>query len=137
MSTSCVHKYIAYGFISGSIATILLPMNDSMFKESLNMKQKNIYKRITYERMYIFFIGCIISFIFTTFLQVEQWTKVVVFYILLGVFYKCHPKSYYMVEHLNNSHQLQLWNSIYKEMQFKHACSLLLSILSIPLLCTK
>ena len=131
----CIHKYIAYGFLLGSIATVIVPTDNKKFTNSLSKSQRKIYDIIIQERIYIFLSGCIFSGLFARFVDANKWTKIFLFYMLLGVYYKCHPKSYYMVEYLKNEHQLRLWNAIYKEMQFKHAFALLLNILAIPLLC--
>ena len=130
----CVNQYVSYGFLTGTLLSIMTPSNDDEFKRSMDVNQLRIYNFIRRERMSIFIVSSVFSMIFVHLLKIKGWFKIVLYYTLLGASYKCWPKTYYMVEHLREN-QLVLWNTIYKDMQYKHAFALLVGILSVPIMC--
>ena len=130
----CVNQCIAYGFITGTLLSIITPVNDGAFKKSMDDNQLHIYNFIRKERMIIFTLSSIFSMLFVHILKINGWFKIVLYYILMGALYKCWPKTYYMVEYLREN-QLELWNGIYKDMQYKHAFALLIGVLSVPVMC--
>lgn len=136
MNTTCVYKLIAIGFLIGTLMQLLVPKQDAQFKGTLTPEQRKTYDTIVKERLRIFAFAWIFSLMFVWRLPVDRWTRVVVYHLLLGAIYECWPKSTYMVEHLHTSSQIQQWQQVYRQMQFRHAIALLVNLVAIPWVCT-
>ena len=132
--TSCI---VAGAFIVSSIFVSLRvdksTLKDPLF-QLLSERNKNRYMRIANERKNIYLkgfgLGFILSLIALFILNNNKMFKVTKLMNICFVlatsftvnyfFYILHPKSDYMVLHLNNDEEKKAWLDIYKTMQFNY-----------------
>tara|TARA_B100002019_G_C21207822_1_gene567683 strand:- start:757 stop:1224 length:468 start_codon:yes stop_codon:yes gene_type:complete len=132
--TSCI---VAGAFIVSSIFVSLRvdksTLKDPLF-QLLSERNKNRYMRIADERKNIYLrgfgLGFILSLIALFILNNNKMFKVTKLMNICFVlatsftvnyfFYILHPKSDYMVLHLNNDEEKKAWLDIYKTMQFNY-----------------
>ena len=137
---SCLN-YCVLGaaFLGSSILTMMASKrskNFVNFRKLLNEKQLQIYEYITKERMSIYIQGLILGVLLAVLItfnsSLKGTNKLCVFVVIaLGVnylFYSLHPKSTYMLLHLNSQQQNEAWLNIYKEMKFRSHTGLLLGV---------
>ena len=140
-------NYCALGsaFLGSSILTMMTSKqskNFINFEKLLNDKQKNIYQKITKERMSIYIKGLILGVLLAVLItfnsSLKRTNKLCIFVVIaLGVnylFYSLHPKTTYMLLHLNSQQQNEAWLNIYKEMKLRCKIGLLLGLVGYILL---
>lgn len=133
-TTSCI---IAGAFIFSSIFMNLRvnkqTINNPLF-QLLNDNLKKKYMKITEERKNIYFKGFLIAFIISIFSlfflnnnKMFKMNKLSNICFILATsftinyfFYILHPKSDYMINHLESYKEKQAWLEIYKKMQFNY-----------------
>ena len=101
----------------------------------LNDKQKEIYKKIFYERLKIYLLGVISGLFLGLLYQYNSKNKnicifLTIIFITKLVIYKIHPKSDYMLYHLDNQNQVNAWTDIYVHMKTTWIKSIILGVLS-------
>ena len=132
-------------FLGSSILTMMASKrskNFVNFRKLLNEKQLEIYNNITKERMSIYIQGLILGILLAVLItfnsSLKGTNKLCVFVVIaLGVnylFYSLHPKSTYMLLHLNSQQQNEAWLNIYKEMKLRCKLGLLLGLIGYVLL---
>ena len=107
----------------------------SKFTMLLNDKQKEIYKKIFYERLKIYLFGVMAGLFLGILYQYNTKNKnicifLTIIFITKLVVYKIHPKSDYMLYHLDNQNQVNAWTDIYVHMKTTWIKSIILGILS-------
>ena len=106
------------------------------FRKLLNQRQLEIYEMVTKERLSIYIQGLILGVLLAVLItfnsSLKGTSKLCVFVVIaLGVnymFYSLHPKSTYMLLHLNSQQQNAAWLNIYKEMKLRSKLGLLLGL---------
>jgi uncharacterized protein YacL len=132
-------------FLGSSILTMMASKqskNFINFKNLLNEKQMEIYQKIIKERMSIYIQGLILGVLLAVLItfnsSLKRTNKLCVFVVIaLGVnylFYSLHPKTTYMLLHLNSQQQNEAWLNIYKEMKIRCKIGLLLGLVGYILL---
>ena len=126
--------------LSGSIFTTVSTTKHKKFKRFFNLldnKQKEIYKKIIKERLNIYLRGLIASFIVTYVLTLNMkksnnrfCARIAISCITLYLYYNLHPKSDFILNHLNTIEQNKAWVEIYKHMKSRYHIGLLFGILS-------
>lgn len=142
-TTSCI---VAGAFIISSIFVSLRvdksTLKDPLF-QLLSEKNKHRYMRIADERKNIYLKGFGLGFILSIFalfiLNNNKMFKVTKLFNICFVlatsftvnyfFYILHPKTDYMVLHLNTVKEKQAWLNIYKTMQFNYHMGFVLGLL--------
>jgi len=126
------------GFLMASVYTMMSKGKSAastQFEASLNSGQQQIYEQIKEERAKLYFRGLALgtvlgaAFLYfnrgglTAFGSGAISNACLFTVIVMGTmtfFYKLSPKSKWMVEYLTTTGQVQLWNAVYKEMQYKY-----------------
>ena len=132
-------------FLGSSIFTMLASKSSGNFvnfRRLLNNHQIEIYDKIAKERLSIYtqglILGIILAILVTFNSSLKQTNKLCVFIVIaLGtnyLFYGLHPKSTYMLLHLNSQEQNEAWLNIYKEMKLRCKLGLLLGVIGYVLL---
>ena len=111
------------------------------FMNTLNNKQKEIYKRIIQERFLLYFGGMLLG-IFLGLLYLYYSKKsdrsicifIVIVFLTKMVVYKGFPKSTYMLYHLDKKEQVTAWTDIYTYMKKIWMLSFVFAIISYILL---
>lgn len=138
---------LAFVFLTGMLATMMTSTSSPMFDKfynTLDEKQKKIYKKVKVERLRIFLEGMILGLLLATVLVVSlngvanENSRVCVFVfvtlIVNAFYYHLAPKSTYMVKHLDKEEQRVAWLEIYKTMKYKKIAGMLMGILGYFLL---
>ena len=114
-----------------------------IIKEYLNIlsvEQKKKYYKISQERRNIYFKGFIFSFIISLLIlfrvknNIKNKNKLLCMVVSISSFinyfyYIIHPKSDYMIIHLENKKERLAWLNIYKHMQKYYHLSLIIGLL--------
>ena len=129
--------FIGFTLLFSSIYMMILKDEATFYKfmNTLDDKQKEIYKKIINERLSIYltgmFIGLFLAFIYQYY---SKDKNVCIFLILIFatklIFYKTYPKSTYMLYHLNRKEQIDAWTDTYVYMKTNWAKSIGLGVLS-------
>ena len=123
------------------------------FVDVLDIEKRNIYNKITNERMMIYiksiFLGLIISLMYMflipkdIFIKPKNYSKsfiisisLIIFYLTTYFTYILHPKTDYMVLHLDTEVQKLEWVKVYKYMQFYYHLSFVLGFIGVSILYT-
>ena len=138
---------LAFVFLTGMLATMMTSTSSPMFDKfynTLDEKQKKIYKKVKVERLRIFLEGMILGLLLATVLVVSlngvanENSRVCLFVfvtlIVNAFYYHLAPKSTYMVKHLDKEEQRVAWLEIYKTMKYKKIAGMLMGILGYFLL---
>lgn len=132
-------------FLGSSILTMMVcksSKNFVKFRKLLNQKQLEIYNNIIKERMSIYIQGLILGILLAVLVtfnsSLKSTNKLCVFVVIaLGVnylFYSLHPKSTYMLLHINSHEQNKAWLDIYKEMKLRCMLGALLGLIGYVLI---
>lgn len=135
--SSCL---IGAGFLGSSILTMLKSKNSGTFKKFdhlLNIKQKEIYKKVINERASIYtqgiIIGTILGLLSMSMIKTNKISKVCIFIVIaLGfnyLYYMLYPKTTYMLLHLTNQKQNEAWLNIYTEMKKRCILGFILGVI--------
>ena len=109
---------------------------------------QNLYDKLSRERMMISYQGYILGFIISLFIilynyfyKIKKLSTVSMVCIVLATsfltnyfYYILHPKSDWMLNHINNSEQTKAWLIMYREMQFNYHMGLVIGILGVGIL---
>lgn len=118
------------------------------YKEKLPRDLQNLYDKLSRERMMISYQGYTLGFIISLFIilynyfyKVRKLNVVSIVCIVLATsfltnyfYYMLHPKSDWMLNHINNSEQTKAWLIMYREMQFNYHMGLVVGILGVGIL---
>jgi hypothetical protein len=118
------------------------------YKEKLPRDLQNLYDKLSRERMMISYQGYTLGFIISLFIilynyfyKVRKFNVVSIVCIVLATsfltnyfYYILHPKSDWMLNHINNSEQTKAWLIMYREMQFNYHMGLVVGILGVGIL---
>ena len=111
------------------------------FMNTLNDKQKEIYKRIIQERFLLYFGGMLLGiFLGLLYLFYNKKSKrsicifILIVFITKMIVYKGFPKSTYMLYHLDKKEQVDAWTDIYTYMKKIWMLSFVFAIISYILL---
>lgn len=141
--------------ISEILILLFLRFNNKTknFVDVLDIEKRNIYNKITNERMMIYiksiFLGLIISLIYMflipkdLFIKPKNYSKsfiiaisLIIFYLTTYFSYILHPKTDYMVLHLDSEVQKLEWVKVYKYMQFYYHLSFVIGFIGVSILYT-
>ena len=107
------------------------------FMNTLNDKQKEIYKRIIQERFLLYFGGMLLGiFLGLLYLFYNKKSErsicifILIVFITKMIVYKGFPKSTYMLYHLDKKEQVDAWTDIYTYMKKIYILSFILAIIS-------
>lgn len=141
--------FIATAFVIGMIyfynatrtnATIL------KYKSQLPPNLREIYDKITYERLYISIKGYILGLMLSLFiiyynLQKNRLNSLPIVCVVLATtfltnyfFYMLSPKTDWMLNHINDREQTQAWLKMYQTMQYYYHTGLALGIVGVGVL---
>lgn len=118
------------------------------YKEGLPRHLRELHDKLSRERMAISYQGYLLGFFISLFVifynyfykvRKLNWFNMVC--IVLSVsfltnyfYYILHPKSDWMLNHINNPEQVKAWLIMYREMQFNYHSGLVLGIIGVALL---
>lgn len=142
---------IAAVFIIGKIYFYNATTNSQVvnhYKEKLPTHLKNLYDKLSNERLKISIYGYILGFILSLFiifynlsLKREKLSNISLICIVISscfltnyFYYTLTPKSDWMLNHINNREQSRLWLEMYKNMSFYYHSGLVLGIIAVGIL---
>ncbi len=137
---------VGFALICSMISVSVISKDNSVFvnfMRTLSGDQRKIYRKITQERLYIYIkaiiIGTIFGFISSYVLQYEKLQYKICMFVAVTIgsiylIYNIHPKSDYMILHLNSKEQNEKWLEIYKLMKFRGSIGLILGIVGYVLI---
>tara|TARA_A100001015_G_C14998168_1_gene717149 strand:+ start:1168 stop:1617 length:450 start_codon:yes stop_codon:yes gene_type:complete len=109
----------------------------SNFINTLNDKQKKIYKDIILERLKIYSIGIAVGLLLGVFYYLKTSKDkrniclfLTIVFITKLVVYRVYPKSTMMLYHLTNKAQTDAWTDIYVHMKRNCIISIILGLIS-------
>tara|TARA_A100001015_G_scaffold43676_1_gene47997 strand:+ start:9082 stop:9642 length:561 start_codon:yes stop_codon:yes gene_type:complete len=137
---------ISSAFLGSSIYMMITENKDSKYKlyNSLSDKAKKHYENIKRERMMIWIkssvIGVIVALLVNTFggkmvkgqngqCFNKSCMSASIFFVVQYLVYSLHPKSDWVLNHVENSEQTKLWLEHYKYMKRKWHIGLVLGII--------
>ena len=110
---------VSFALLGSSITTMVL-MNKlymKKFEDSLDTSQKEIYKEIKEERLFIFVVASVVGTIVGLIISTKNVCMGVAIALTLQMMiYLIWPKSKYMLEYVNKPKQSKLWIMKYKHM---------------------
>jgi uncharacterized protein YacL len=115
------------------------------YREKLPTHLKNLYDKISNERLMISTYGYILGFILSLFiifynvsLKREKLNTISLICIVVSTcfltnyfYYSLTPKSDWMLNHINNREQSRLWLEMYKQMSYYYHAGLVLGIIAV------
>ena len=115
------------------------------YKSSLSTDLQKRYDKITKERSQISYQGYILGVLISLFiifynLKIKQnkmnntslvCTVVATSFITNYFYYMIHPKSDWMLDHMNNKEEIKAWLMMYREMQYNYHMGLVLGIIAV------
>ena len=118
------------------------------YKEKLSPELQQRYNAIAKERMNISYQGYVLGFILSLFIlyynrnvkHVKMSNSSLVCMVMATCFltnyfyYMLHPKSDWMLNHMNGSDEVQAWLQMYREMQYNYHFGLVLGIVGVGVL---
>jgi len=118
------------------------------YKEQLSSDLQKRYDNISKERMYIsyqgYFLGFVISIVIILYnikIKKEKMntaplvcTVIATSFITNYFYYILHPKTDYMLNHINNQQEVKAWHLMYKEMQYNYHMGVVLGIIAVGIL---
>lgn len=118
------------------------------YKEKLPRDLQNLYDKLSRERMMISYQGYVLGFIISLFIilynyfyKIRKLNTLSMVCIVLATsfltnyfYYIIHPKSDWMLNHINNPEQTKAWLEMYREMQFNYHMGLVIGILGVGIL---
>ena len=142
--------FLSAAFIGGSAFMMLTGHSDTEFKKlynSLSKEKKKAFDKIKKERMFIWIKASLLAiFISISFSKFHKYIfdsntsfnrsciNTLIFYGVQHLAYSIHPKSDWMLNHIDNNKQAKAWLSKYKSMQRKWHIGLLLGLVGYYLL---
>lgn len=118
------------------------------YKEKLPRDLQNLYDKLSRERMIISYQGYILGFVISLFIifynyfyKIRKLNTLSIVCIVLATsfltnyfYYILHPKSDWMLNHINNSEQTKAWLMMYREMQYNYHMGLVIGIIGVGIL---
>jgi uncharacterized membrane protein YkgB len=118
------------------------------YKSSMSSDLQNKYDSISQERLSISYQGYALGFIFSLCIiyynlkmkQVKMnntalvCTVVATSFMTNYFYYILHPKSDWMLKHLQNKEEIRAWLQMYREMQYNYHLGLALGIIGVGIL---
>lgn len=118
------------------------------YKEKLPRDLQNLYDKLSRERLMISYQGYVLGFIISLFIilynyfyKIRKLNTLSMVCIVLATsfltnyfYYIIHPKSDWMLNHINNPEQTKAWLEMYREMQFNYHMGLVIGILGVGIL---
>jgi uncharacterized membrane protein YkgB len=118
------------------------------YKENLPRDLKELYDKLSRERLMISYQGYALGFIislciilYNYFYKVRKmgWFSMVCIVLATSFltnyfYYILHPKSDWVLNHTNSSEQVKSWLMMYREMQFNYHMGLVLGIIGVGIL---
>ena len=118
------------------------------YKSTLSLELKQVYERISQERMKISYQGYALGFVLSIliiFYNLKFKTKKIntlslvcivisVMFVTNYFYYVLHPKTEWMLTHINTKEQNIAWLTMYKEMQYNYHLGLALGIIGVGIL---
>jgi uncharacterized membrane protein YkgB len=118
------------------------------YKSSLSMDLQKRYEKISKERMNISYQGYILGVLFSLgiiFYNLKikgvKMNNISLVCIVIATsfvtnyfYYMLHPKSDWMLNHLQNKEEIKAWLQMYREMQFNYHMGLTLGIIAVGIL---
>ena len=140
-----MYCYIGYGLLGSMLACMILSNKgkyNSAFENLLNSEQKQKYNSIKKERLRIYFegqiLGVILALLLTSKVNLDKCKKICLFItVILGVnylYYILHPKSDYILRHLNCKQQIDAWLKQYIHMKNLHKIGFILGLMGYVLI---
>ena len=140
--------YLAAACIGSSIYMMVSRSSKHMeLYKTLNESQKKVYSKIKKERFLIWakatMLGIIISIMFAKFGKYyfdinnsfnRSCIGTLIFYSVQYMVYSIHPKSDYMLNHIENKKQSKAWLAVYNSMKNKWHMGMLLGLIGYFLL---
>ena len=133
---------VAAIFLGASIFTMLTCKSCSPFVEyenSLNLKQKLVYKQVVSERQSNYIKGLVLGSVIALFylyfnLGTINPLRHACIFVAIALFvqylyYNLVPKSIYMLEVLNTPDQVKKWLEVYKTMKMRYHIGMLLGLI--------
>lgn len=137
---------IAVAFIVAAIFTCIGGKKyPEQFKNTLDIKQQEIYDKIVKDRTKIYFlasiIGAVLGLVYIVFRRNKQPTMqlvciaVVIFFVTQIVIYMIYPKSEYMLDYIKTNEQSKAWLRVYNEMMKQYFIGFILGLIGYAILC--
>ena len=142
--------FLSAAFMGGSILMMFTDKKDAKYNElynSLSEEKKKAFKKIKKERMLIWIkaslLGVFASISFTKFQKYifdinsafnKSCINTLIFYAVQHLVYSIHPKSDWMLNHVENNKQAKAWLAKYKTMQNKWHMGMILGLVGYYLL---
>lgn len=118
------------------------------YREQLSPENKELYDKISKERLTISLQGYFLGFIISVFIILYNYyykksklsTTSIVFIVLATSFltnyfyYTLHPKSDWMLDNIKNTDDAKVWLKMYKDMKKYYHTGLVLGIIAIGIL---
>jgi hypothetical protein len=115
------------------------------YKSSLSSDLQNKYDKISKERLTISYQGYILGFILSLVIifynlkikgvkmnnSALVCTVIATSFLTNYFYYILHPKSDWMLNHLQNKEEIKAWTLMYKEMQYNYHMGLVLGIIAV------
>ena len=121
-----------------------------LYQEQLPTNLKNLYAKLTNERLRIYYYGYALGFILSLIIIIYNYQKskpshrmtttamvcttITVSFITNYFYYMLSPKSDYMLNHINSPEQTKAWLTMYKHMQYYFHAGLVLGIIAVAFL---
>jgi len=121
-----------------------------LYQEQLPTNLKNLYAKLTNERLRIYYYGYVLGFILSLIIIIYNYQKskpshrmtttamvcttITVSFITNYFYYMLSPKSDYMLNHINSPDQTKAWLTMYRHMQYYFHAGLVLGIIAVAFL---
>ena len=121
-----------------------------LYQEQLPTNLKNLYAKLTNERLRIYYYGYALGFILSLIIIIYNYQKskpshrmtttamvcttITVSFITNYFYYMLSPKSDYMLNHINSPDQTKAWLTMYRHMQYYFHAGLVLGIIAVAFL---
>lgn len=130
------------------VAFTIISSQDSVvnqYSSELSPELKQIYDKIVIERRNIYFTGYVIGFVVSIFfilLSMNVYkvkfsvsllicSVVAISFIVNHLYYTLSPKTDYLVNHLKNSRDRELWSNMYRHMQVNFHISFVIGLVAV------
>ena len=115
------------------------------YKANLPSNLQNKYDKIAKERMAISYQGYILGFVLSLLVIFYNYrfkgskmsntslvcTVIAVSFLTNYFYYMLHPKSDWMLDHLQNKQEIKAWLQMYREMQYNYHMGITLGIIGV------
>lgn len=121
-----------------------------VYQKQLPTNLKNLYEKLTNERLRIYYYGYILGFILSLIVifynsQISKpshkmttftvtCTVITISFITNYFYYMLSPKSDYMLNHINSPDQTKAWLTMYRHMQYYFHMGLVLGLVAVAFL---